>query len=355
MKKVFIFLFSVLSFSSWSSSIYVVQRGDNLKKISKKFYNNKICWKVIADKNKIKSSEKKLILYQKIKIPKIRYCARHLIKVSKLLGTRLDISRIKKLSRKKKTKSQNHRLDVYVSPFKFKKVNKEREVFYGTDYNYRKGMYELQILYERASYSSTDALEGFTVKSSDHKGLMKYDINKFFGDFTYFMLVTYKREREGDIYLIKHQLRGGMFGLKYDIVEEGKNLEDLSISFIPLYEYLNESVSQVDASGDVIYVDVNNKYIRNSLRLKLTLRDSDDRIKLDNIFYYRPAYNLTTKEYEPNNVDLENITKISYNINSSLSIFYKSIITWNERRKSVYRLPSTDIESSFNFSYTLKI
>ena len=73
-------------------------------------------------------------------------------------------------------------LDLKKATVTDKDLNKAIESRYG----YTKNQYEFQVLYNRSKFSSTDPINDLTVEGDTHFGLSTFDINNFWGDFTYF-------------------------------------------------------------------------------------------------------------------------------------------------------------------------
>jgi hypothetical protein len=204
--------------------------------------------------------------------------------------------------------------------------------------------------YERFSFSTTDALTQINVRSSTHNATILFDTNKVFNNFTYFLMFNYGREREGSVYLVRHKIQGGLIGLKYDFYE-GEMIKDLSLSLIPLYEYLVEEVETLNSNGLTEFSGVITRNIRNSLRLRLIVLFKSLKLKMKETFFYRPIYDLQKSEFDFQDANLENKFKLSYLIDEKFSFSYLNKYTWNRRLKTVHNISSSDIQHTFTLDF----
>lgn len=241
-------------------------------------------------------------------------------------------------------------IGVFLSPVTISRVNDEKDITYGLQFARDVGKHEYRGFYEHNEFSSTDPLNLITVKSAQHQGIFTYDYNKFWGDFTYFLLGSYERRREGDIQILEHQIRAGVLGIKYDIYE-GKTLRTLDLSYIPLYELIEENPESPDSSLiNPIFQHITTRNIRHSIRFRFKLRFQEPAIDLENTFFWRPATFLTGNKKGSTSfrdVDLENRFKFSYKLTSLFALTYRNIYTWDVRQKEVLGLPTSDMVHKF--------
>lgn len=367
----YLLLFISLTCNSYAGINYIIQENDDLKIISKKIYHSDFCWTAIYRANKKKLIKSiKLSQGRKIFIPSRINCNK---KPNKERQKKLE-ARFKQLSqplnvkpkpkaKKKPSKKPSPKvsdpdknywsLRAEINPIKYRRINKEKDISYGLNLSYNKDEYELSLRADRSAFSSSDELSGITVSADDKNALFTFDINNFFGRFTYFNLLYYNQEQSGEIYTTKHKIRTGPIGIKFDIIEEKKYVDEFSLSFIPLYEYIIENVEEVGNLGDdLAYIESTTTNIRASLRMRWKLKYKDF-LKMKITTFYRPAYPLDDNEYNSKDIAFENKVKLGYVINEHVSFGYINLFSYDIRKKTIHHLPSSDMEHTYlaEFSY----
>lgn len=243
-------------------------------------------------------------------------------------------------------------MGIFAAPISFTKVNNEKDINYGTEFAADKGNQEVRFFYERGSYSSTDPVNFITVRSSQHAAFLSYDYNNAFSNVTLFALSSFERNSNGGVQTVSAEIRAGILGLKFQKKFKKGIFKSLSLSYIPLYEYIDQLRETPESTlVDPIFVDTYARNIRHSFRLKVKTSFIDDQIEVKNTFFYRPAMNLTDYKVDFNNADLENVFNFEYFFNEQISFSFRNIYTWDTRRKFISKIPSVDIENRFNFSY----
>lgn len=334
---------SVLILSSCSST-----DAQKKYKSSKRYrkYKNSIAYKKYIRKKRYNKKKTNIGANKsKKKKEKKRYSKRKKLKKFKRFKRR------KKRKRTKEIPAENN-ISLSISPYFTSRVNKTKDISYGGEYNRKDGRHELNTTYQRNQYESTDPLAKITIKTASHAARFTYDINKMWGPLTYFFMFEYAQKQEGEIFIKYHEVRAGPLGIKYDIIET-KNT-DLSISYIPLYEYLVEDVDQneFDSNFSSIYKRASSRNIRNSFRLKSKWYFLNKKLEIKDTIFWRPIYNLNDKTWDYKDADFQNIFKIKYNLDDVFSISYSNKITWSERLVRVHRLPSTDMENKWELEFT---
>ena len=240
-----------------------------------------------------------------------------------------------------------HNLQVKANPLQIGRVNKSKDISYGLDYSYSKEKSELALTYDRFYFSQIDPIRQFGIKSATHEGRFTYDLNRFWGNLTYFFMVEYYRKQLGEILTTGHELRSGPFGLKYYFIDTDRF--DMNLSYIPLFEYLVEDVEDltVSTAANRIFKTVTSTGIRNSVRLRMIIGFMEGKLKLSESVFYRPLYNLDQNKIDWNDIDFEATTKLVYSLNYKFSVSMANKMTWNIRDKRIHHIPSTDMENIF--------
>lgn len=241
--------------------------------------------------------------------------------------------------------------ELKASPITIDKVNKQRDGSYGANYNRKTTHDTLFVNYQRDYYSTTDPILLFTVSASNHKGEILYDYYTENGKWSYFILNTYKRRREGNIYVVKHEARAGLTGVKYTFLSN-PTFTDLSLSFIPLYEY---SVLGVEDQTNILNPILNEhiiRNIRNSFRFRVRV-NLNNKLHLSNVLFYRPTYSLDKKKFDFKDVDFENVLGFDYDLGNNIFFTYQNIYSWDIRLKDIYSIPSTNMRNKFTFNWKL--
>jgi len=368
-----IFLYSSLAASS-TELLHTVVKNENLMKISLKYFKTRKCWRSILLRNGNMKSDTDLDVGKRIVIPDSSKCNKS--KVDKFSQKQIlknnyvenfDYAKIPEkqveikpqisekiilnpvLQKKSFGEKKYFNASFSLSPFMISRVDDEQDISYGGTLTYNKNKKEMYFEYERNIFKSTDSLTKLSIKSGSQHSLLTYDLNKFWGDFTYFALAGYDNKREGDILIIDDRLQIGLLGIKYYFIEYKGNIKDLSISFIPLYEYLVENVPDDPTSlTNEKYHKVITQNIRQSFRIRFKAKFFD-KLKVKNILFYRPAYVLKTGKLDFSDALFEQSLKLSYEINDFVDFTYRNTITWDERSAKIQQLPSTDMVHKISF------
>jgi len=356
--------------------------NENLMDISFRYYGTRKCWKEILARNGQLFSDSDLKVWQKIVVPSPLKCTKSLVKTfdkeilkkasytenfSSIITEPMPLPGTQPPSlpsvtmRPKKSETLNEapspllknpndddnkklKIKISLSPFVIKLINSEKDINYGGSLEYLNNKQEVFFEYDRSIFSSTDSLTQLNIKSGSQHALLTYDFNKFWGNFTYFALASYDNAREGDIFLTEDQVQFGVIGIKYYFIKYKNNIDDLSLSYIPLFEYIVENVSDDPTSlTNATYHRVISKNIRQSMRLRFKAVYLDKSLKVKNTIFYRPAYSIDQSKFNWSDSLFEQTLELSFKLNEVLDLRYKNTVSWDQRAKVVHLLPSTNV------------
>lgn len=226
---------------------------------------------------------------------------------------------------------ENTRFSVYFSPIQFEKVNNVKDINVGFEVgNDYAEKYELALGANFNINDQKDTFSGDEFSTQNTNAYINFDINKITKHWNYFLLGTYDRQKFNKIYPVRHQIRAGFLGFKYDFYE-GEKLEDLSLSYIPLFERrVEQSREYIEATDSLEVVETTRTSLRHSFRARMIWHLSD-RVSLKNIFYWRPAQDTKTGKIDFRNVDLNNTFEFDFRITDNIYLEYLNIHTWDTR------------------------
>ncbi len=242
-------------------------------------------------------------------------------------------------------------VSLSASPISFSTENDAQELSYSANVsNTNKEKYELETNYSytKSQHFNPD-LNREESSSSSTAGIV-FDINKIYGDFTYFGILEFSRVRENTIYPIRKRITGGLTGIKYDLYESSK-IPDFSISYIPLLEYqVAESIDYLydENTGDsteYVRQESTNK-IRHSFRLRIKAQPTEN-LSLKNTFYWKPFHDIPNNKFDTTDTLTENEFILSYMLGQNASISYNNNYSWDILRKRNQSEPSSIMTHSF--------
>ena len=243
-------------------------------------------------------------------------------------------------------------VDIYAAPLKFQTLYNLRDITYGiklTNFkDSKKGLkFEVYFDYEFKGSKVYDPFSNKEVILGQHKSTLLYDINRIYKNFTYFLMVDYKRTRYGDIHPIQRRLGWGILGVKYDFYES-ESIPDFSLSYVPLFE--NEVYER--SEGDTIREDHVN-HLRHSIRFRFEWKITP-RLSLSEQLFYRPLYDYRKNKHDFNDNLLENVTQLSYQASDRLKLSVRGTYTHDIRQRRLYGFNPTNFETEFFIDYKLK-
>jgi hypothetical protein len=111
---------------------------------------------------------------------------------------------------------------------------------------------EFELTFANDNAESTDAFDGSKVKTMD----IELNIDLF-----------YEREKENDLYIVKHNIEVSPIGIKYDFFET-PSFKELSLSYLPTYSYYASEDRDVDDLGKVTIDTFSQKSFMHLIHLK---------------------------------------------------------------------------------------
>lgn len=233
---------------------------------------------------------------------------------------------------------------VTISPFRVTKAAKQRDVTYGSKLSYKFERYESFLEYVATDFRQVDLINNFKIEFARYDGTFNFDINKIWGNFSYFFMFNYQRARAGKVFIVRNNFQIGPVGLKYDFIENDPLLNELSASIIPLYEMRTENV-QIPISqtnGVRVFKRISARIVRLSLRNKIELNLVPNILKMKNTMFLRPGYNLEASVWDKNDYAITNKTEFKLKLVDFINFNYVNEFIY-ERRNKIRNLPITDI------------
>jgi hypothetical protein len=237
---------------------------------------------------------------------------------------------IKKIKQKSNPRVPLFNLSLFANPISFTTVNQQRTINAG----YRIGTTSaISEKHELGHDTAINHVEGRSDSDGSKQEMISYssnliyDFNRFYGNWTYFAITGYKRERFNGIYNIRDQVRLGLFGLKYAFIRNGEVIKKMDISYIPLYEWMG-SDNDVQPPGEPPSKTV--QTIRHSVRYRFALDHKG--WGLNYSLNYQPAYYFRTETLDMQDIDLRSNLQIRRPLSEKLSLNYSNEYTYDIRR-----------------------
>jgi len=237
---------------------------------------------------------------------------------------------IKKIKQKTTPREPLFNLSLFANPISFTTINQQRTINAGYRIGTTSAISEKHEFGHDSSIYHSQGRNDFDHSQQEmitYTSNLVYDFNRFYGNWTYFAITGYKRERINGIYNIKDQIRLGLFGLKYAFIRNGEIIKKMDISYIPLYEWVS-SDNDIQPPGEPLSKTV--ETVRHSLRYRLAMDIKDWTINY--VFNYQPAYYFRTQTLDMQDIDLRSTLLIRRLLTEKLSLIYSNEYTYDIRR-----------------------
>lgn len=253
-----------------------------------------------------------------------------------------------------------HNVSLGVAPFTIRKINDEREINVNSSYRYEVDRWSTSIEARRilSSATSTDLDTGelITVKRATTGIEWNMDLKKITPWLNYFTEVSYNREREQEKYIKRHEVRGGPIGLKF-IIFRDKLITKFDISYIPLYEMLDEDLEEttedpITFESSTVLKRRITRNLRNSFKVQIESAFLEGgKFTMNETMKYRPIYRFNTGELDYQDSDFSNEFTAAYKLSANFAFSYTNIFSWDIRRRRDQMAPATEFEHNFNLTF----
>jgi hypothetical protein len=239
-------------------------------------------------------------------------------------------------------------INLYASPISFAVLNKSRNI--NTGYSLRSLNSEKHELSQETSINEMFQ-ESFGVETSSMtlNSSLVYDYNDFYGNWTYFAVANYRRQKFNGDYPLKHQYGLGFLGLKYKFIRQGNYVKKLDLSYIPIFERV-ESDFNIAYPGE----DPTNSQsiLRHSFRLRTEAEYHSWRFRY--MLFYRPAYYFNINTLDMQDIDLSSTLEISTNITDRIQLSYTNTYTKDIRLFRANGMREDNTINSFSINVTFE-
>lgn len=247
---------------------------------------------------------------------------------------------------------------VYASPISKQSLNDAKNINYGFNIsNQDRTKYEIEGGYNYNTYSQTDPFLKQKASGSFYSSNNSFDINNIYGNWSYFAMMNFKRQRMGVLYPIKSQIDGGLTGVKYKFFKN-QYVSDLSLSYIPVLEYRASEVIEYHFNEETFAYTSNKvtkttNLLRHSFRFRFRARYMDYELK--ETFFIKPKQDLANHQAEIKDCDLSNNISFNYYLTQNFQFGYSNQYFYDIRLKRNNNLPSTNMIHTFNLNYNFSI
>ena len=245
---------------------------------------------------------------------------------------------------------------VNLAPFRFNNISDSHEAAYKISLkrdNPDKHFIDAELSYERDSfvYSLTSAV---TSKSRYHFRLF-YEYNKIGTRFRPFTFASFERLREHTFYPIRAAGGVGPIGIKYnftDLEEKATFLDEFSLSYIPIVDYLNRDTLIVNPLTGLVEVGESTEVnLRHGLIFRGRTQFFRKKMALTNTTFFRPIQELGGLSIDFSDINLRVETEFSYKFHPQFSVGYINLALNDQRSERASNLPSTEIVHLITANY----
>ncbi len=237
---------------------------------------------------------------------------------------------ITRIRQKSKPREPLFDVTLFANPFSFATVNSQRTINTGYRMNTKSAISEKHQFSHDTTINHDESrsdLDQSKQEMISYTSNLLYDFNRFWGNWTYFAILGYRREKVNGIYNLKDQVRLGILGLKYLFIKDGKIIKKMDLSYIPLYEWVS-SDNDIQPPGEPPSKTINT--IRHSLRYRALLEW--ETWSIDYSLTYTPAYQVQTKILDMQDIDLRSMLTVKRPLTEKLSFTYSNNYTYDIRR-----------------------
>lgn len=242
-------------------------------------------------------------------------------------------------------------ISLFASPISFAVLNNARNIYAG--YNLRtlkSTKHELSHDFAINDSYQKDTTFGFEASSLILNSNLIYDYNNFYGNWTYFAILSYRRQKYNGDYPIKHQYGLGILGLKYKFIKDGKYIKNLDLSYVPLYEALT---SDFDVNFPGEKPTKMQRTIRHSFRFRFSA--AYEEWVFNYSISYKPAYYFRRDTLDMQDIDLNSTLTIGRTISEKIQLNFTNIYTKDIRLLRASGMRPDNTINSFSINVALSI
>ncbi len=242
---------------------------------------------------------------------------------------------------------KNIHLQANLDTLSYKSLDKELEVDWSLEFgNVDQENIEYLLKYSHTYDRQVDLFSKIAVRETSVNISQEFDVNKIFGHIGYTSDLSLVKTKENDVYVQKYNAELAPLGIKWDIFEND-TLTELSLSYLPTYNYLEHYDPDVDALGNAIVNKVTERALLHVFKFNIG-------VSYGNFSFSEEARWKEIKTFDKANAAnrdflFSNKLSFSYALNDYMSISYNNSILVDKRRKEVQGLPSTDHQHNFSF------
>jgi hypothetical protein len=245
----------------------------------------------------------------------------------------------------------NYRIALDISSFGVSTRDDERTFDWSLSVeNKEQEQAEFELTFANQNAESTDAFDGSKVKTMNVELNIDYETNRTWGNWGYDSHLFYEREKENELYIVKHNVEVSPIGIKYDFFET-RSFKELSLSYLPTYSYYASEDRDVDGFGKV----TTDTFLQKSFMHLIQLKYEDRWFKNLNTRLDLEWRSMHTISKSVGFLDRKNVFKsnfeISYAISDQLSFGYLTSLEKSKQRQSFQQLPETIVEHTLFLSW----
>lgn len=242
---------------------------------------------------------------------------------------------------------KNFHFQANLDTLSYKSLDGELEVDWSLEMgNVDQEKIEYLLKYSHTYDKQVDLFSKTAVRETSINISQDFDVNKIFGHIGYTSELGLVKTKENDIYVQKYNAELAPLGIKWDIYEND-SLTELSLSYLPTYNYLEHYDPDVDALGNPIVNKIVERSLLHVFRFKIG-------VTVGRFTFAEKAKWKEIKPFDNANAAnrdfiFSNEFSITYALNDYMSVSYKNDVLVDKRRKEVQGLPSTDHQHNFSF------
>lgn len=244
---------------------------------------------------------------------------------------------------------------VFASPYSEATYDKQttKNLSYGISLNNNAEKYYFNTYYRRSELKAPDYNGGETITLTDRANVT-FNVDKITPKWDFFMALDYTKMRRGDIFPIKSDISGSIFGLKYRIYE-GETLKKFDISYSPMIQNRTAERQEYNyTTGKTEIVEIKNQNLRHSWRLRMYFQLTEN-LSVSNVTWYRPNQSMVNWHMDWADQLFSNEFMISQNISKSITFDYTNNYGYDITQKRNSGVNPFTKTNTFNLRWNFQI
>ncbi len=244
---------------------------------------------------------------------------------------------------------QDYRISLYASPFTRQSINEGESLRYGFRGGNIASRYRLLTQFEQQKTKLQDPLTKEEVETKSTNAQLQFVIHRLSNSISSLSLVQFNSQSFSVLGTPDSHWQVGPIGFTWHLYES-KSWEYMDLSYIPLYDL--RKTDTIDDNGNKGNTEKSG--LRHGIRFAMKTR-INERVAFENLLWVRPFQELSSWDFQADNLNLVNDLKLIFSLTDNLFFDYNFVYQKDKLWKTLSNLPETNTINSLNVRYDFEL